>query len=89
MKYFIPNRTEDDCIKLPAGIDFTRPGQPDPWRVKEFRGQGNLSDMLGNLGGLAAQAALQGFTQNPHVNGQAQQQVPSHYLGLLGLGSGR
>lgn len=52
-KPFIPYRTADDCIALPQGIDFRRPGQLDPWRVKEWRGR--QSDFMNTLGGLQAQ----------------------------------
>ena len=78
MSEFIPYSAEEHSIHLPQGIDFRRPGQPSPWREKMTQGQGNLSDLFGTFGGLPY--------QNPHVNGQAAQQISSRSAQLLGRG---
>ena len=74
MNTFIPNRTEDNCLQLPQGIDFRRPGQLSPQDAQNHRERCNK---MNNIFG--------GLHQNPYINGQAGQQISNAALTMLGL----
>lgn len=85
MRLVILPRNPDDTVAL-AVHDFTKPGQPSPWRVKMTRSPGSQqADILAQLGGLAQQQGLQGGL------GQQQQWNPNRaqqnaFIGALGIG---
>ena len=71
MDRFIPKRTEDDCIVLPAGIDFRAPGQLSPWRDKSRLEQQGLARQRGlqQLADIMRRQRAVGFFDNPHIDG--------------------
>ena len=86
---FIPNT--EYTVRLSTKRKFTKPGQRNPYEPKPELNQRG-SEFLGDLAAQqqAAMAGgpgtLSGFAQmNPHLNGQAQQQVPMDIREMLGL----
>ena len=93
MNTFIPD--SDKTITLPVGIDFREPGQPSPYRDREAERQARKDGINESLRNALNEQFRQGFDRmlnspqnlsgNPHVSGQAAQQLPGQWASLLGL----
>ena len=93
MKPFIPDT--DKTITLSSRFDFREPGQPSPYRDRKAERQARKNGINESLRNALNEQFRQGFDRmmnspqnlsgNPHVYGQAAQQLPGQWASLLGL----